>query len=107
MIGKKRNERRSIQRIFKYNQEHILQFWDELNEEDKKTVSRARRLRNYLSQPFHVAEQFTGNAGIYVPIKETIRGCREILEGKLDEYPESAFMYAGTIDDVYARKDKK
>ena len=80
---------------------------DELNEEDKKTVSRARRLRNYLSQPFHVAEQFTGNAGIYVPIKETIRGCREILEGKLDEYPESAFMYAGTIDDVYARKDKK
>lgn len=80
---------------------------DELNEEDKKTVNRARRLRNYLSQPFHVAEQFTGNAGIYVPIKETIRGCKEILEGKLDEYPESAFMYAGTIDDVYARKAKK
>ena len=80
---------------------------DELNEEDKKTVNRARRLRNYLSQPFHVAEQFTGNAGIYVPIKETIRGCKEILEGKLDEYPESAFMYAGTIDDVYARKVKK
>jgi F-type H+-transporting ATPase subunit beta len=64
------------------------------------TVSRARRLERFLSQPFHVAEQFTGTPGVYVPIAESIRGFREILEGKHDEVPERAFFMKGTIDAV-------
>ena len=63
-------------------------------------VARARRIQKYLSQPFTVAEQFTGMAGKYVPIKETIRGFREIIDGKCDDIPESAFLFAGTIDEV-------
>ena len=73
---------------------------DELSEEDKLTVNRARKIQRFLSQPFHVAEQFTGYKGKYVPLKETIRSFKEIIEGKHDEIPESYFLYAGTIDDV-------
>ena len=73
---------------------------EELSEEDKLTVARARKLQRFLSQPFYVAEQFTGMAGKYVPLKETIRGFKEILEGRHDEIPESMFLFAGGIDDV-------
>lgn len=77
---------------------------DELSEDEKMLVNRARKVQRYLSQPFFVAEQFTGLPGKYVPISETIRGFKEILEGKHDDIPESAFLNAGTIDDVIARK---
>ena len=73
---------------------------DELSEEDKLTVNRARKVQRFLSQPFHVAEQFTGYQGAYVPLKETVRGFREIIEGLHDAIPESYFLYAGSIDDV-------
>ncbi len=76
---------------------------DELSEEDKNLVQRARKIRNYLSQPFHVAEVFSGIPGIYVPVKETIRGFRAILDGECDDIPEQAFLYAGTIDDVHKK----
>ena len=76
---------------------------DELSEDDKLVVSRARKIQRFLSQPFHVAEQFTGVDGKYVPISETIRGFKEILEGKHDDIPEGHFLNAGTIDDVVAR----
>jgi len=76
---------------------------DELSEEDKLIVGRARRVQRFLSQPFTVGEQFTGYKGKYVPVKETIRGFREILEGKHDDVPEAAFLFAGTIDDVIER----
>jgi F-type H+-transporting ATPase subunit beta len=75
---------------------------DELSDEDRLTVGRARRIERFLSQPFHVAEQFTGTAGAYVPVAESIRGFDEILEGKHDDVPESAFLLKGTIDDVTA-----
>ena len=73
---------------------------DELSDEDKLTVNRARKIQRFLSQPFHVAEQFTGMQGKFVPLKETIRGFKEIIEGMHDDLPESAFLFAGTIDDV-------
>lgn len=73
---------------------------DELSEEDKVTVARARRIQRFLSQPFSVAEQFTGLEGKYVPIDETIRGFEEILDGKYDDLPESAFLYVGTIEEA-------
>ncbi|MBQ6675215.1 MAG: F0F1 ATP synthase subunit beta [Ruminococcus sp.] len=73
---------------------------DELSDEDKLTVSRARKIQRFLSQPFFVAEQFTGYEGKYVPIKETIRGFKEIIEGKHDDLPESAFLFVGTIDEA-------
>ena len=76
---------------------------DELSEEDKITVNRAKKIQRFLSQPFHVAEQFTGMPGKYVPITETIRGFKEIMEGKHDDIPEGHFLNAGTIDDVVAR----
>lgn len=76
---------------------------DELSDEDKAVVARARRIQRFLSQPFTVAEQFIGIKGKYVPIRETIRGFKEILEGKYDDLPESAFLFAGTIDDVIAK----
>jgi F-type H+-transporting ATPase subunit beta len=75
---------------------------DELSDEDKLAVNRARRIERFLSQPFNVAEQFTGTPGVYVPIEESIRGFREILEGKHDDIPERAFLLKGTIDDVVA-----
>ena len=73
---------------------------DELSEEDKTAVSRARKVQRFLSQPFEVAAQFTGYQGRYVPLKETVRGFREIIEGKHDEIPESYFLFAGGIDEV-------
>lgn len=73
---------------------------DELSDEDKKVVARARRIQRFLSQPFTVAEQFTGMKGKYVPISETVRGFKEILEGKCDNIPEGLFLFAGTIDEV-------
>ena len=73
---------------------------DELSDEDKLTVARARKMQRFLSQPFSVAEQFTGYQGRYVPLKETVRGFKEIIEGKHDDIPESAFLFAGTIDEV-------
>ena len=73
---------------------------DELSEDDKVIVNRARRIRNFLSQPFFVAEGFSGFKGVYVPVSETVRSFRAILDGKYDHYPESAFLYAGTIEDV-------
>jgi len=76
---------------------------DELSDEDKVIVARARRIQRFLSQPFSVAEAFTGLEGKYVPVKETIRGFKEILEGKHDDLPESAFLLAGTIDEVVAK----
>lgn len=79
---------------------------DELSDEDKVTVSRARKIQRFLSQPFFVAEKFSGYAGKYVPLKETIRGFKEIIEGKHDDIPESAFLFAGTIDDVVERAKK-
>ncbi len=73
---------------------------EELSEEDKKTVMRARKIQRFLSQPFSVAEQFTGMQGKYVPLKETIRGFKEIIEGKHDDLPESAFLFVGTIEEA-------
>ena len=80
---------------------------DELSEEDKLTVARARRLQRFLSQPFAVAEQFTGMQGKYVPLAETIRGFREILDGKYDHIPESMFLYAGGIEEVVQRYENE
>ena len=95
---------RSVQRIlqrYKELQDIIaIMGMDELSEEDKLTVNRARKVQRFLSQPFHVAEQFTGYEGKYVPLKETVRGFKEIIEGKHDEIPESYFLYKGSIDDV-------
>ncbi|MBI5833069.1 MAG: F0F1 ATP synthase subunit beta [Armatimonadetes bacterium] len=79
---------------------------DELSDDDKQTVNRARRLQNFLSQPFSVAEVFTGIPGSFVPIEETIRGFKEILAGKYDELPEEAFYLVGTIDDVLAKAER-
>ena len=80
---------------------------DELSDEDKLIVNRARKVQRFLSQPFSVAEQFTGMQGKYVPLKETIRGFREILDGKHDDVPESFFLFAGTIDEVVEKYNSK
>ena len=79
---------------------------DELSDEDKLIVARARKVQRFLSQPFSVAEQFTGYEGKYVPLKETIRGFKEIIEGKHDDLPESAFLFVGTIDEAVAKAKK-
>ncbi|MCR5161145.1 MAG: F0F1 ATP synthase subunit beta [Lachnospiraceae bacterium] len=79
---------------------------DELSEEDKLSVNRARKIQRFLSQSFSVAEQFTGMPGQYVPLKETLRGFRMILDGECDEIPESCFLFAGTIDDVFEKAKK-
>jgi F-type H+-transporting ATPase subunit beta len=76
---------------------------DELSDEDKLTVSRARKIQRFLSQPFHVAEQFTGLKGKYVKVADTIRGFKEIVEGKHDDLPEQAFLLQGTIEDARER----
>lgn len=73
---------------------------EEISDEDKVTVYRARKIQKFLSQPFHVAEQFTGISGVYVPLEETIRGFKAIIDGEMDEYPENAFFNVGTIEDV-------
>jgi F-type H+-transporting ATPase subunit beta len=79
---------------------------DELSEDDKATVARARKIERFLSQPFHVAEQFTRFKGVYVPLPETIRGFREIVEGKHDDLPEQAFYMVGTIEGVIEKARK-
>ncbi|MBQ6373494.1 MAG: F0F1 ATP synthase subunit beta, partial [Clostridia bacterium] len=79
---------------------------DELSDDDKLIVARARKVQRFLSQPFHVAEQFTGMEGRYVPLKETIRGFKEIIEGRHDNLPESAFLFVGTIDEAVAKAKK-
>ncbi len=101
---------REVQRILqKYNElQDIINIlgMDELSEDDKITVSRARKIQRFLSQPFFVAEQFTGYEGKYVPVKETVRGFKEILDGKHDELPESAFLFVGTIEEAVAKAAK-
>jgi F-type H+-transporting ATPase subunit beta len=79
---------------------------DELSENDKLTVSRARKIERFFSQPFHVAEQFTNLPGKYVPLEETVRGFKEILDGKHDQLPEEAFMLVGTIEDAVAKAER-
>ena len=79
---------------------------DELSEEDKQTVNRARRISRFLSQPFHVAEQFTGIPGVLVPIEDTIKGFNMILNGELDQYPEAAFNLKGNIEEVIEAGEK-
>ena len=76
---------------------------EELSEEDKLTVARARKVQRFLSQPFHVAENFTGVPGKYVPLKDTIKGFQAIINGEMDQYPEAAFFNVGTIDEVVAK----
>jgi len=79
---------------------------DELSEEDKLIVYRARKIQRFLSQPFFVAETFTGTPGKYVPLKETIEGFKKIVNGEMDEIPESAFFMVGNIDEVYKKAEQ-
>jgi F-type H+-transporting ATPase subunit beta len=79
---------------------------DELSEDDKLTVARARKIQRFLSQPFHVAEGFTGTPGVYVRLEDTIRGFREILDGKHDELPEQAFYLQGPIEQVVEQAEQ-
>jgi len=79
---------------------------DELSEEDKLTVARARKIQNFLSQPFYVAEQFTGLEGRYVKLEDTIRGFKELVEGKYDDLPEQAFYMMGSIEEALERAEK-
>lgn len=101
---------RSVQETLqKYNElQDIIAIlgMDELSDEDKKVVLRARRVQRFLSQPFHVAEKFSGVPGRYVPREETIRGFREIVDGKMDDYPEAAFFNVGGIDEVREKAEK-
>jgi F-type H+-transporting ATPase subunit beta len=101
---------RTVQRILQRYQDlqDIIAIlgMDELSEEDKQLVARARRVQRFLSQPFFVAEVFTNTPGKYVPLKETIRGFKEIIAGKHDSLPEQAFYMAGTIDDVLEKAEK-
>ena len=111
IVGKEHYEvARAVQSILqRYNElQDIIAIlgMDELSDEDKLTVSRARKIQRFLSQPFSVAEAFTGMQGKYVPLKETIRGFKEIIDGKHDDLPESAFLFAGTIDEVIEKAKK-
>ena len=111
IVGKEHYEvARAVQSILqRYNElQDIIAIlgMDKLSDEDKLTVSRARKIQRFLSQPFSVAEAFTGMQGKYVPLKETIRGFKEIIEGKHDDLPESAFLFAGTIDEVIEKAKK-
>ena len=108
VVGKEHYEvARAVQQIlqrYKELQDIIaIMGMDELSEQDKLIVGRARKVQRFLSQPFTVAEQFTGYQGKYVPLKETIRGFKEIIEGQHDDIPESAFLFAGSIDEVVAK----
>lgn len=108
IVGKEHYEiARAVQQVlqrYKELQDIIaIMGMDELSEEDKKTVNRARKVQRYLSQSFSVAEQFTGMVGTYVPLKETLRGFRMILDGACDEIPESCFLFAGNIDEVFEK----
>ncbi|MDE7229909.1 MAG: F0F1 ATP synthase subunit beta [Oscillospiraceae bacterium] len=111
ILGKEHYEvARAVQAILqRYNElQDIIAIlgMDELSDEDKLTVARARKIQRFLSQPFSVAEQFTGMQGKYVPLKETIRGFKEIIEGKHDDLPESAFLFVGTIDEAVEKAKK-
>lgn len=108
IVGKEHYEiARAVQQVlqrYKELQDIIaIMGMDELSEKDKKTVNRARKVQRYLSQSFSVAEQFTGMEGTYVPLKETLRGFRMILDGACDEIPESCFLFAGNIDEVFEK----
>ena len=102
---------REVQRILQRYQELMdiiaIMGMDELSDEDKLLVERARKIRFFLSQPFHVSEKFTGIEGTYVPLSETIRGFKEIIEGKHDALPESAFLFVGTIEEAVAKAEKQ
>ena len=101
---------REVQRILQRYQELMdiiaIMGMDELSDEDKMLVSRARKIQRFLSQPFHVSEKFIGIPGVYVPLSETIRGFKEIIEGKHDDLPESAFLFVGTIDEAVEKAKK-
>ncbi|MBE7050742.1 MAG: F0F1 ATP synthase subunit beta [Ruminococcaceae bacterium] len=101
---------REVQRILQRYQELMdiiaIMGMDELSDDDKLLVQRARKIQRFLSQPFHVSEKFTGIEGTYVPLSETIRGFKEIIEGKHDDIPESAFLFVGTIDEAVAKAKK-
>ena len=101
---------REVQRVLQRYQELqdiiAIMGMDELSDEDKLLVQRARKLQRFLSQPFFVSEKFTGLPGVYVPLSETVRGFKAILEGRYDDYPESAFLFAGTIEDVEKKAGK-
>ncbi len=104
------NVAREVQRILQRYQELMdiiaIMGMDELSDEDKLLVARARKIQRFLSQPFHVSEKFTGFEGVYVPLSETIRGFKEIIEGKHDNLPESAFLFVGTIDEAVEKAKK-
>ncbi|MBQ2324630.1 MAG: F0F1 ATP synthase subunit beta, partial [Clostridia bacterium] len=101
---------REVQRILQRYQELMdiiaIMGMDELSDEDKLLVQRARKIQRFLSQPFDVSEKFTGFPGKYVPLAETIRGFKEIIEGKHDNLPESAFLFVGTIDEAVEKAKK-
>ena len=101
---------REVQRILQRYRELMdiiaIMGMDELSDEDKLLVQRARKIQRFLSQPFHVSEKFTGFSGVYVPLTETIRGFREIIEGKHDDLPESAFLFVGTIDEAVKKAER-
>jgi len=101
-----RGVQRTLQRYKELQDIIAILGMEELTEEDKLTVHRARRIQRFCSQPFHVAEQFTGTPGKYVPVKETVRGFKEILEGKYDALPEAAFYLVGTIDEAVEKAKK-
>ncbi|MBR5157062.1 MAG: F0F1 ATP synthase subunit beta [Clostridia bacterium] len=104
------NVAREVQRILQRYQELMdiiaIMGMDELSDEDKLLVQRARKIQRFLSQPFHVSEKFIGISGVYVPLSETIRGFKEIIEGKHDDLPESAFLFVGTIDEAVEKAKK-
>ena len=111
IVGQEHYEtaRRVQETLEKYNElQDIIAIlgMDELGEEDKLTVYRARKIQRFLSQPFHVAEKFTGIKGVYVPMKETVRGFKAIIYGEMDEYPEAAFYNVGTIEDVIKKAEQ-
>ena len=107
IVGEEHYEVQEILQKYKELQDIIaILGMEELADEDKVTVFRARKIQKFLSQPFHVAENFTGIPGVYVPLKETIRGFKAIIDGEMDEYPENAFFNVGTIDDVIKKAEK-
>lgn len=111
IVGKEHYETaRQVQSILQRYQELqdiiVILGMDELSDEDKLIVNRARKIQRFLSQPLHVASEFNGLEGVYVPLSETIRGFKEIIEGKHDDLPESAFLYVGTIDEAVAKAQK-
>ena len=111
IVGREHYETaRRVQEVLqKYNElQDIIAIlgMDELSDEDKKTVARARKIQRFLAQPTHVAENFTGLPGVYVPLRETVRGFRAILDGEMDDYPEAAFYNVGTIDDAVRKAEK-